>query len=489
VAELGGLQLSMPFVLEVQVHTALRDILRLEPVGIAGQSWPHHLSMARLVARAVRLGKPALIQTGVPAEQAAYRSSYLIPALLWSQPVAIVAEQWVLDQISAEIPALQISLGLKNPEHFLLLLTPEIWLTKELTMPVIIDGADRLENWVQEWLQVDIKPTDWDLLTDSINHRAQLTKSIFQRPVNPYECYLLDIDELEVLGDLLANRPAFTQVQQQLPAIWQRFQQQLDQGWIWARVDRAQGALSLFTRPIDLGVALADIWARQPCVLIGNVLDSEITAPTYRQELGLGEMTCVRFGIGINLDPIQLYVPNWMPMPNTAMFQTAFVRVSIELIHRQLQAAPGFIAIVVGDTPLRAQAAAQIAAQYGSRVKVEKLGLGESNILVTGWDFWCARQEQLPAPKLLIIATLPIPSVEDPLVAAKVIVYKQQRQDWFRQYLLPVGMKVLRRSISTVARSAGLVAILDNRTNHRSYGTQIIATLGAVGKVDRPEFR
>lgn len=440
--------------------------------------------MARLIARAVRLGKPTIIQTGVPAAQAPYRSSYLIPALFWGQPVAIVAESRILHQISTELSQLQKSLAINVP-HALMLLTPELWLEKNLDIPVIIDGADRLENWVQDWLQAEIKPTDWKLLPDSIDQRVRLTKSIFQRPVNPYDCYLLREKELSILQELLTDR--------ELPLIWQKFQQQLIKGWSWARVDRSQGSVTLFTRQIDLGAELAPIWAQQTCVAIGNVLDSETTAPSFRQELGLGEMTTnmttVRFGAGISLDPIQLYVPNWMPMPNTPMFQTAFVRVAIELIHRQLLAAPGFIVVVVGDTPLKAQAAAAIAAQYGSRVQVEKLGLGTQNILVTGWDFWCHYQEELPLPKLLIIATLPIPSVEDPLVAAKVSGYKQQRQDWFRQYLLPAGMKVLRRSISTVARSAGLVAILDNRTNNRSYGSQIIATLGAVGKVERPEFR
>jgi ATP-dependent DNA helicase DinG len=462
------------------VHTALRDILRSESVGITGQNWPHHLSMARLVARAVRLDKPAIIQTGVPAEQAPYRSSYLTPALLWGKPVAIVAEPRILHQISTDLPQLQKSLAIDAP-HALRLLTPEVWLEKNLDIPVIIDGADRLEYWVQTWLQAEIKPTDWELLPDSIDQRVQLTKSIFQRPVNPYDCYFLGEQELLILQNLLTDR--------ELPLVWKKFQQQLNKGWSWAKVDRSQGSVTLFTRPIDLGAELAPIWSRQTCVAIGNVLDSETTAPSFRQELGLGEMTAVRFGAGISLDPIQLYVPNWMPMPNTPMFQTAFVRVAIELIHRQLLAAPGFIVIVVGDTPLKAQAAAAIAAQYGSGVQVEKLGLGTQNILVTGWDFWCNHQEELPAPKLLIIATLPIPSVEDPLVAAKVSGYKQQRQDWFRQYLLPAGMKVLRRSIATVARSAGLVAILDNRTNNRSYGSQIIATLGAVGKVERPEFR
>jgi ATP-dependent DNA helicase DinG len=467
-------------VLEVQVHNALRDILRLESLGIGNPSWPHHLSMARLVARAVRLGKPALIQTGVPATQASYRSSYLAPALLWEQPVAIVAERRILNQIANDLPVLQKSLAIDAP-HSLLLLTPEVWLAKNLDIPVIIDGADRLENWVQTWLQAEIKPIDWKLLPNSIDQRVQLTKSIFQRPVNPYDCYFLGEQELLILQNLLTDR--------ELPPVWQKFQQQLYKGWSWARVDRSQGSVTLFARPIDLGVELAPIWARQTCVAIGNVLDSETTAPSFRQELGLGEMTAVRFGAGISLEPIQLYVPNWMPMPNTPMFQTAFVRVAIELIHRQLLAATGFMVVVVGDTPLKAQAAAAIAAQYGSVVQVEKLGLGTTNILITGWDFWCDHQEEFPLPKLLIIATLPIPSVEDPLVAAKVSGYKQQRQDWFRQYLLPAGMKVLRRSIATVARSAGLVAILDNRTNNRSYGSQIIATLGAVGKVERPEFR
>ncbi len=465
--------------LEVQVHTALRDILRLD-AQIANPSWPHHLSMARLVARAVRLSQPAIIQTSVPAAQAPYRSSYLAPALLWGAPVAIVAEPSILDQISRDLPLLQKSLAIDAP-HTLLLLTPQTWLKKNLAIPVIIDGADRLEDWVQTWLQAEIKPTDWESLPNSIDQRVQLTKSIFQRPVNPYDCYFLEAQELLILQDLLANR--------KLPLVWQRFQQQLNSGWSWARVDRSQGSVTLFTRPIDLGAELAPIWARQTCVAIGNVLDSEVTAPSFRQELGLGEMTAVRFGVGISLDPIQLYVPNWMPMPNTPMFQTAFVRVAIELIHRQLLAAPGFIVVVVGDTPLKAQAAAAIAAQYGSGVQVEQLGLGTQNILVTGWDFWCDYQEELPLPKLLIMATLPIPSVEDPLVAAKVSGYKQQRQDWFRQYLLPAGMKVLRRSIATVTRSAGLVAILDNRTNNRSYGPQIIATLGVVSKVERPEFR
>jgi ATP-dependent DNA helicase DinG len=475
-------------VLEVQVHTALREILRLE--ALASFEWPHYLTMARLVARALRLGKPAIMQTGVPLLDGVYRSSYLAPALLWHSAVAIVAPQPILTAIAEELPALQTLLGTtKYIGQNLLLLTPDRWLhdSPSLTMPAIIDGADLLETWAQQWLQINICPTDWEELA-AIDARVQLTKLLFQRPVNPYDCYLLGAEEIQILQNSMAAR--------QLSANWQRFEQMLLQGWAWAKLDRSMGSVVLSACPPNLGDELATVWARQACVLIGNVLDSGATAPNYRQELGLGEVTAVRFGIGVQHDPLQLYVPNWMPMPNTPNFQGLFLRESIELIRRQLLARTGFIVVIVGDTPLKSQAAAQIAAQYGSMVRVEELGLDDAHILVTGWDFWCAQQESFPAPVLLIVATLPIPSVEDPLVAAKVNGYKQQRQDWFRLYLLPAGLKVLRRSISTITRgclgsqpTTGLLAIYDNRINHRSYGPQIIMALGAVARVDRPEFR
>jgi ATP-dependent DNA helicase DinG len=491
VAKLEGL--SGAAVLEVQVHTVLREILRLK--AFASPGWPHHLTMARLVARALRLGKPALMQTGVVATDGVYRSSYLAPALLWPGVVAIVSEPVVLEAITAELSELQVSLGTnKLIGQGLLLLTPEEWLVdQQLTMPVIIDGADQLSAWAQQWLQINIAPLDWEELA-ALDQRVQLTKLLFQRPVNPYDCYLLGDAEIQILQEVMTGWSKTTLRDRSLPILWQQFQYLLQNGWAWAKLDRSTGSVTLSACPTNWGEALAKIWQRQTCVLIGNVLDSEATAPNYRQEMGLRDITAVRFGLGISQDPLPLYVPNWMPMPNTPNFQGMFLREAIELIRRQLAVKKEFIVVVVGDTPLKSQAAAQIAAQYGSMVQVEKLGLGDAHILVTGWNFWCDRQESFPTPALLIVATLPIPSVEDPLVAARVSGYKQQRQDWFRLYLLPAGLKVLRRSISTITRGrsdqqSGMLAIYDNRINHRSYGQQIIAALGVVARIERPEFR
>ncbi|MEO0012413.1 MAG: hypothetical protein RLZZ535_802, partial [Cyanobacteriota bacterium] len=46
--------------IEADVHSSLRDFLRQH----GNRNFPHHLTMARLISRALRLGRPALMQTG-----------------------------------------------------------------------------------------------------------------------------------------------------------------------------------------------------------------------------------------------------------------------------------------------------------------------------------------------------------------------------------------------------------------------------------------
>jgi ATP-dependent DNA helicase DinG len=470
-------------VLEVQVHDVLRQLLRELPPG----RWPHQLTMARLIARALRLQEPAVIQTGLAPTSAQYAISYLVPALLWPGSVAIVAAAEVHQRLlESDLPQLQAQLGIRKAIHHhsqgagLLLVTPAEWLShyQSIQMPVLVDGADRLEQWVNDWLQIQITPLAWDVLMRSFpgqaeeirNRRVQLTKSIFQRPPNPYNCYLLTSHERQLIPAALTKT--------------------ISDDWLmWAKIDRAQGLFTLFASQIEIRNNLTQLWARQSHILIGSVLDIDHRAAGYRQELGLGELTCIKFAANRRLLP-QLYVPNWMPMPNTHKFQEIFLAATLRLLAQRLRpdspTTAGLIVIVIGDTPLKAQIAAQVAAEYGSCVQLENPNLSASSILITGWDFWNDYQEQLPNPQLLIIATLPIPSLEDPLVAAKVSRYKRQRQDWFRLYLLPVGLRILQRSILAMRQSAGLVAIFDNRINHRSYGKQVLSALHPIHRIDAP---
>jgi ATP-dependent DNA helicase DinG len=485
--------------IEVTTHITLRDLLRHQSTIV---DWHHHLTMARLVARAFRLSKSALIQTGVATHrvEGKYRLSYLIPALLWHESVTIAIPQAMRSQlIETEIPQIQKWLGTSKPVYSgdspppadfkgLWITDPQSWLRLQLNgsnlvgnHPIAIDGADDLEDWAQALMTVKLNSHDWDSLRLSqppmiqeriVALKIHLTSVLWQRPLNPYNCYLLELkDRLEIasLSKLLTP---------DLPANWQQFYREFAKPdrLVWAQIDRTQGNIILAITPIDLVAELMPIWQRQPSILITSSVDLNAKAIGYRQELGLGEITSVKFSLDRRSESFKLYIPRWMPMPNTSKFQPVLVKEIEHLLHL-INGRPKFVVILIKDTPLKAQLAAILAAEWGSRVQVDRADLNESNILVSGWEFWQEHQDDLPTPELMIIATLPIPSLEDPLVAAKVSFYKQQKQDWFRLYLLPTGLRILHRAIAPMRSSQGIVAIFDNRIDRRIYGQQVLASL------------
>jgi ATP-dependent DNA helicase DinG len=485
--------------IEVTTHIILRDLLRHQPTI---DDWNHHLTMARLVARALRLSRSALIQTGIPTHRAAapYRLSYLIPALLWDEAVTIaIPSVFQPDLVERQIPQLQQWLGTAKPVYCgdtppplafngLWIVTPQAWLRLQLdrpepiaSHPIAIDGADDLENWAQELLTIRLTTQDWDSLRLSqpahiweeiIAVKVSAIEALWKRPLNPYNCYLLDTNDrlaIESLGKLLNS---------ELPANWQQFYRELAQPdrLVWAEIDRARGTFSLAIMPTDLVARLAPIWERQSAILITSAVDLNNKAIGYRQELGIGELTSVKFPLDRQADLYKLYIPRWMPMPNTSKFQPVLVS-EIQHLLKLIDDRPKFVVILIQDTPLKAQLASVLAAEWGRRVQVERTDLTAANILVSGWEFWQQHQDDLPTPELMIIATLPIPSLEDPLVAAKVSFYKQQKQDWFRLYLLPTGLRILHRAIAPMRSSHGIVAIFDNRIDRRIYGKQVIAAL------------
>lgn len=518
--------------IEVEVHASLRAFLREQ----RQPSWPHHLTMARLVARALRLGRSALIQTG--STQGRYRLSYLAPALLWQAPVILVApistQQWLLRR---DIPLLrewigndkpiQIGDSFPSPEFKGLLMTsPRAWLGDRIFhknsfpsgIPTLIDGADDLEDWTRNQLKVSINPIDWDELmlacpqeADLIRDlRVRLTKSLFQHPPNPYNCYLIDEMERNALQELFErldpnsqNRyrsskssietsysnsdlePARRDSYHYLPRAWQDFRHSFTKSnWlIWADILRSQGQFSLSCQPIEVADSLSGIWSDQPVVLIGRALDLEASGSLYRQRLGLGELTSLKFSPDRTSELIQLYLPDGIPMPNTPQFQEALTQQVRTLITLATNSTTPVV-ILIGDVPLKAQLGTVLAAEFGSRVAVEKTELGERGILVCGWEFWHSHQDSLPNPRLLIVTTLPIPSLENPLVAGQVNYYKQQHLDWFRLYLLPTALNELQRAIAPVRLSQGAIALLDNRVNHRSYGSQVLSALSPFARIN-----
>ncbi|WP_353932829.1 ATP-dependent DNA helicase [Okeanomitos corallinicola TIOX110] len=505
--------------IEAEVHLSLHNFLRSQ---VGFPAWPHHLTMARLVARALRLGRSALIQVGaVCGYQGRYRTSFIASALMWHDPVIIVATENVQQRLlNIEIPRLQQWLLTQKPirtgevwpgSNFqgLLLTSPQAWLKSQLAddggfpanIPTIIDGVDDLEDWVRDQLTQDIQPHDWDQLmlacpqeSEVIREaRIQLTHELFQHPENPYNCYLISQSEIEILQGLFL---VLDQNTDDLPVAWQNFRQQFQNylntysdpfspstDLFWSTIARRQGLFSLHYAPIELPEILVPIWQRQPVVLVGSALEPDTEAPLFRQRLGLDDLTCLKFSADHQGEAIQLYAPHKLPLPNTPEFQGAFIH-QVRTLVCLSATAPGVTVVLVGDVPLKSRVGAILAAEFGSRVQVEKTCLDENGILVTGWEYWREHYHVLPAPRLLMIATLPLPSLENPLVAGRVAHYKRSHQDWFRLYLLPTALNELQRAIAPVREHKGIVALFDTRVVNRSYGAQILTALSPLARLN-----
>lgn len=503
--------------IEVEVHQSLLNFLQSQNQPY----WPHNLTMARLVARALRLGRSALIQTSSPpgSHNQQYQLSYLLPILMWPKKTILVAPQPVQEHLlTIEIPRLlanhsQISPSLPNkaiqtyppqdPDfNGLILMTPEAWLVSQWEddhfpqdIPTIIDWADNLETWVQDYLTTSFLPTNWNQLMQVYPEqgdlicqtKVNLTRSLFQHPANPYNCYLIEQHEQQILQNLIEGlslplRNKELQNNHLNDDFW--FEWQNNGQLRWAEIHRQRGSFSLYCTPYDLSEALKNIWTKQPVVIIGGALDLETKADSYRQMMGLGDLTCVKFSPDRRNEMIQLYLPNGLPMPNTPQFQAALIAEIRTLLHMSSSTIDGLIAILIGDVPLKTQVGATLASEFGSQVQLEKTSLEKNGILISGWEFWQKHQRELKPPKLLIITTLPLPSLEHPLVSGRVNFYKQRGLDWFRLYLLPKALQDLQRAIASVRESQGIVAVLDSRVIRRSYGKQILAALSPFAKID-----
>ncbi len=477
--------------IEVQVHQQLLALLRHEHP----PTWPHQLTMGRLVARALQQGRSTLAQVSGSGE---HRLSYLLPALSSTQPVIICANAAVQQQLlEVDLPLLRKHVHFDKaigggdrwpgPEWQGVLVTdPKTFLTDRLRggeafpegVAVVIDGAHELEAWALAVLSDRIEPADWDALRQIwpdrgevlLDWRIRLTRTLLGQT---QDRLTVPDEQARTLQALLMGADA---------EIWTRFRDQLaDCDRVnWAEYYRESNQFSLISAPIEVNTVLQErLWSRQPVVVIGEALDPDRQATLYRQRLGLPDMTCLRFPPDPREQEVLLYLPSALPDPTAPLYQQQLEPLLTQLI----AISSGPLVILMPEGPLRASLGAHLAAQLGSRVSINRARLHPNGVVLCSWEFWETYHHQMSAPTTLAICTLPFPSLDDPLVAARVQWLKNRRRDWFRTYLLPETMGRLQRGISPLRYTQGLVALLDSRVNSRSYGTQLLDSLTPARRV------
>jgi ATP-dependent DNA helicase DinG len=495
--------------LEAKVHSQLKDFLRNQQ----DMKWVHHLTMARMVARGLRLKRSTIIQTGTEHEE--YFPSYITPALLSNSITLIVVDkkqQTAL--IKDKIPAIQESLNTnvlvdnryeldfdwQSGQSKLLVIDYHTWLSTilEQSLPfyptTIIVDAQKLNKVIKEYLTLEITNQQWYQLTTILpkyqhfirDKLAKLTQLIYAHPPNPYESYLLDEEEINIIHDichLIKGKQEHPQLNQLIEFHTRLLSHPNYIGYF--TLNRHQGSFSLKVAPLDLKSLIKNIWEKNNFIFLANYLEPDKYPLDYSNNLGidLDNYTCLKFSPSLQNQPLNIYSTKNLPLPNNPYFLSRINQEILALVggikinHRP-------IIVITDDLPLQAQITTTLAANFGSRVKLNHLQIHDNAILVCDLEFWLHHQLQLPSPQLLILPTLPIPSLENPLIAAQVTYYKQRKKDWFRLFLLPHTIRIMQQMTISLRQHEGVLALLDNRVNYRSYGNKILHALEPYYKIN-----
>jgi len=172
-------------------------------------------------------------------------------------------------------------------------------------------------------------------------------------------------------------------------------------------------------------------------------------------------------------EPLPLYVPLRQPLPNSPPFAEHL----LDHCRRLVLGQSGLTVILLDDRGLRGALASALAGEFGSRVTEHSTAPESNGVICASWSWWLDHQPRLPLPCQVIVALLPLPSLEDPLTAARVARLRLQGRDWFRELLLPAALQRLRRGLACLRRCGGRAAVLDGRLRARAWGRQVFRAM------------
>ena len=208
-------------------------------------------------------------------------------------------------------------------------------------------------------------------------------------------------------------------------------------------------------------------------MLVGELGGAGSEASELPADLGFAPQVSVALGDPPLSDPLPLYAPLRQPLPNSPLFGQHLLDQCRRLVLGQAQ----LTVVLLDDATLRRRLASGLAAEFGRRVDEESTAPEENGVICCRWSWWLEHQERLPHPGQVVVALLPIASLEDPLTAARVAALRQEGRDWFRELLLPEALNRLQRGLAGLRRHGGRLAVLDGRLRGRSWGRLVGAAL------------
>ena len=473
--------------LEASSHQQLKALFQREGL----QSWPHHLTLSRLVGRSLRRGDHTVVRLQ-PGTDPSWLISLLVPLALSECPLALLVSDALRQRLlRVEWPRLraaELSLpcweGSRAPEETRIWLLNhrelvEAWQEQRLgRRQLVIPEAETLEVALRAAMEVVVEPRHWELLRRAKPSAAESLLTLHQRlsqrvlthPRQIEQRVALEADDEAPLRHLLA-------LLDPLPDPWPQWLEASGPGWCsWARVEPAELQWRLHRQPLNPLWELKTLLLDRGVVLTGEMGSDGAGNPPAAAFSTLGLTPQVMVALGDPLlvhDPLPVYAPLGQPLPNSPHYAEHLLNHCLRLVLGQ----GGLSVVLVDDAALLKGLASGLAAEFGKRVTLEHTSPDSNGVLCASWSWWLDHQDRLPLPCQVLVGLLPIASLEDPLTAAKVSQLRRQGRDWFRELLLPDALNRLQRSVAGLRRNGGRLAVLDGRLRSRGWGRQVFTAM------------
>ena len=471
--------------LEVQAHQQLKHLLQLEEM-----PWEHHLTLSRLIGRSLRRKDRTRIRLSA-GERDRWWLGLLVPIYLQSQgSVLVLNERQRQRFFQVELPRLRNGglrlacwTGCTPPTgQQLWILSPTELVTVhrlgslKTSHQLIIPEAEHLADHLRQAMEISIETQDWDRLRQAhpaagpalleLHERlsrqlfAASSRSTFELPMPPSALVSLR-DLISLLGPAPEPWPELLSLNHAQWASWARLDQNLLQ-WTW------------HLQPLEPLHSLNTLLEKHPSILLET--DGVLRERTTRVDERItdsGNVVEIQLQDRIRTEPLRLFAPRRQPLPNTAIYAEHLLDQSRRLILGR----PGLTLVLLDDPGLRQKLTTELAGEFGSRVMHQNTSPEANGVICCSWSWWMNHQDQLPVLDQIIIALLPVSSLEDPLTSARVDSYKKLGMDWFRDLLLPEALTRLVPAIAPLRQSGGRLAILDGRVRARGWGKQVLRAL------------
>ncbi len=463
--------------IEVYAHNYLKQLLKKDSF-----IWPHNLTLSRLVARSLRRRDKTLVQLEIN-DHNDYWPGLLIPLCLNIREVVLVVNLTQKRRLfEIEIPRLRDEgLNLAVWEGAEPPINGQIWVLDHRDLinayrknylsskQLIIPQGDLFSSQLRDALSIEIYSSNWDSLRRSfpslssglINLHERLSRRLFSQSIRADSAVRMDSKDIVEMKDLLGaiSLP---------PKPWNIVMETTSLGWAsWAQLDHKLLDWCWHLQPLEPLQTLRQLFLDNPFIILNGSLHNDF------QSLEDVVNVTVKLGGPIHQEPINLFVPFRQPLPNAECFAEHLLDQSRRLIlGRQ-----GVTILVLDDHRLLRKLTTELAAEFGKRVVFETTAPETNGVVCCSSRWWIASSEKLPPPEQLIVALLPISSLESPLTAARVEAFKQKGLDWFRDLLLPDLLAFIPRLVLPVRKNHGRVAILDGRLRSRVWGQKVFDVL------------